>query len=127
MIRDNRILLCKPYAFPYLIVPGGIKEGEEDFITNLTRETIEELGEGASLNINSLEYIGRFEDVAAGRTDIIVEIDLYKGEVGGVLCASSEISELIWYHPLEGGNLLLSAIVENKIIPYAKSTGLLTW
>lgn len=117
VISDNKLLLCRPFAFPDLIMPGGIKEGAEDHISNLIRETREELGPQAELVVSSLEYLGNFEDVAAGRSDATVEIELYKGEVGGTLNPSSEIAELVWYDPrsMQGQ---LSPIVKNKILPF---------
>jgi 8-oxo-dGTP pyrophosphatase MutT (NUDIX family) len=117
VISNNKLLLCRPIAFPDLITPGGIKEGNEDHITNLIRETREELGIDAQLIVPSLQYLGNFYDIAAGRNECIVEIELYSGTVDGDLHASSEIKELIWYQP----NLTqdkLSPIVQNKIIPF---------
>jgi len=124
VIRDNKVLLCRPHAFPDLITPGGIKEGDEDHVTNLLRETVEELGNDSQLDVGSLRYLGKFEDLAAGRTDVIVEIDLYIGDLKGALIASSEIESLIWYG-LGDEVGPLSAVVKNKIIPFLLDSKLL--
>jgi len=124
VIKDGAILLCRPYAFPDLILPGGIKEGDEDYLTNLAREVREELGSNARLNDASLQYLGNFSDRAAGKTERIVEIELYLGELGGELVASSEIAELVWYKP-SMTSYKPSDIVANKIIPLLISRGLL--
>jgi len=124
IISDNRLLLCRPFAFRDLIIPGGIREGEENHITNLIRETSEELGDQAKLVLSSLEYLGNFEDVAAGRSDAIVEIELYKAKIDGTLKASSEIAELVWFDP-RTMHAQLSPIVKNKILPFLITRGLL--
>jgi 8-oxo-dGTP pyrophosphatase MutT (NUDIX family) len=117
VIENNRLLLCEPFAFPDLILPGGLKEGSETHIENLTREVREELGEGAVLEISSLQYLGRFQDLAAGRTERIVEIDLYYGHLSGTLRPSTEIKALHWFGP-DDSEEVLSPILKNHIIPY---------
>ena len=84
---------------------------------NLLREIREELGELAGLDVESLRYVGRFEDVAAGRTERIVEIDLYLGTLHGKLQASSEIKQLHWFGAGDD-RARLSPIVRRKILPY---------
>lgn len=125
VIQNNQLLLCEPFAFPDLILPGGLKEGSETHIENLTREVREELGAEAVLDISSLQYLGRFQDRAAGRTERIVEIDLYYGRLYGPLIASTEIKSLLWFGPddLDGS---LSPILKNHIIPYLITQKFLT-
>ena len=126
VIRDAKILLCKPFAFSELITIGGIKEGNEDHLENFRREIREELGESAILDTDSLKYLGRFSDRAAGKSDRIVNIDLYAGNVLGSLKASSEIEELVWHDPTQK-RFRPSAIVENKILPYLSQHGYIDW
>lgn len=126
IIREQKILLCRPFAFPDLITVGGIKEGDEGYVENLTREVREELGPEAQIDFNSLKFLGKFTDRAAGKTERMVTIDLYLGNISGALCASSEIKELVWYEAgLEGWTL--SPIVKNKIIPFLVQSGYLNW
>src|SRR5260370_30801093 len=99
LIRDNRLLVCKPYAFDDYILPGGIREGSETFCEGLDREIKEELGPNAMLDPDSLNYLGTFEDLAAGRKDVLVRIELYQSEVSGELVPSSEIKEIILFSP----------------------------
>lgn len=123
-IRDNKLLVCKPYAFDDYILPGGIREGDETFLEGLEREIKEELGSDAKLDRSSLEHLGSFEDLAAGRKDVLVKIDLYLGQVHGELRASSEIKELVWFSPLDDRKLL-SAIIRNQILPALELRGLI--
>lgn len=117
VIENKKVLLCEPYAFRDLITLGGIKEGNETAIENLTREIKEELGPKAFLIENSLKYLGQFSDVAAGTTERVVEIELYIGQLGGTLVASSEIKKIHWVDK-DDKTVKLSPIVKNKIIPY---------
>lgn len=116
-IKDNKILLCEPYAFTDLILPGGTKDDDEGHIENLLREVDEELGDKAILDVESLTYLDNFKDVAAGRTYRIVEIEAYLGVVKGELKASSEIKDLRWFAPNDDWSAL-SPIIRNKILPY---------
>src|SRR5687767_2929343 len=76
------------------ILPGGqIEEGESD-VECLQREIKEELDCG--LDLESLEYIGHYEDVAAGHPDKTVSIKLYQGRVLGTPEPSSEIKYFHW-------------------------------
>lgn len=125
-IRNDSILLCRPHAFPDLITVGGVKEGDEDYLSNLTREVHEELGGNAAIKIESLRYFGRFADRAAGRSERTVTIDLYIGDLLGDLLASSEIAELVWYRP-PCSEYVLSDVVKNKIVPALIASGELNW
>jgi 8-oxo-dGTP pyrophosphatase MutT (NUDIX family) len=125
VIRDNSLLLCKPYAFDDLIVPGGTKENGEGALENLKREITEELGQSAVLDEQSLRYLGNFSDRAAGKSERVVEIELYAGEVKGPLIASSEIKELVWFDPNDPGSHKLSDVVRRKILPFLGQVGLL--
>lgn len=124
-IKSNQLLLCRPYAFDDLILPGGIAEGNETFQEGLQREVTEELGPAARLDTESLVYLGRFKDRAAGKSERIVEIALYHGRIDGPLVASSEIKELIWFSALDDP-CTLSPIIRNHILPCLMMRGLIT-
>jgi 8-oxo-dGTP pyrophosphatase MutT (NUDIX family) len=117
VIKDNRLLLCEPYAFSDLILPGGVKEGDESHVDNLVREVFEELGPDAILEIDTLEYLGNFEDLAAGRPGRTVEIELYAGSINGDIVPSSEIKEIHWFSK-DDDHSRLSVIIRNKILPF---------
>lgn len=121
-IRNNRLLLCRPFAFDPLILPGGLKKTGESPVENLMRQIVEELGGGAHLETSSLRYLGNFSDFAAGKTERIVEIELYSGELSGTLVASSEIQELKWFSPTDDWETL-SPIIKNKILPFLIQNG----
>jgi 8-oxo-dGTP diphosphatase len=124
VIRDDRLLLCRTYEFSALIMPGGIREGNESHVEGLQREIREELGSNASLNEASLGWLGHFEDLAAGKPNTIIAMDVYTGEVSGSLVASSEIAELVWFG-LDDDQDALSAVVRNHVWPALRDKGLL--
>jgi 8-oxo-dGTP diphosphatase len=116
VVRDNKLLLCRPYGFDDLIMPGGIRKDAESDTDCLIREITEELGDEAELEVSNLRHFGVFEDAAAGHHDAMVRITLYIGDVRGDLRPSSEIKELVWFGPSDDPGLL-SQIVRNHIIP----------
>lgn len=124
-IQGGSILLCKPFEYDDLVIPGGVQGPNESAVENLRRKLKEELGNDALLDEASLKYIATFEDQAAGKINRIVEIELYAGKVNGRVAPSSDIKELIWYNPRSPGNHKLSAIVDRKILPYLRSANLL--
>lgn len=127
LIREKEsILLCKAYNLRELILPGGVKENNEDFVEGLQREVKEELSEGANLIITSLNYLGNYIAPAAGKIDTLVEIELYEGIVTGTLVASDEIEELVWFNKNSDHNNL-SEIIKDKILPDLIARGILRW
>lgn len=125
VVQKGRILLCRPYAFPDLILPGGVIEGNEEPLKNFEREIKEELGPNAKVDPNSLTYLGSYRDIAAGKVNTAVEIKVYLGKVKGELTPSSEIKELVWFSPRDDVSEL-SPIIRNKILPDLIKRGLLS-
>ena len=91
-----------------------IDKDDKNEIECLKREIREELD--SSFDEDKIEYIGTYEDVAAGAEDRKVVIKLYRGELLENPKPSSEIIKLIWL----GKNDDLSNVspaIKNKIIP----------
>ena len=126
VIQENRLLLCKAYTLNELILPGGVKEGCEDYIEGLLREINEELGSASILQVDTLKYISNYKAAAAGKSDTTVEIELYYGEVSGNLQASDEIEELIWFEEYDDRNRL-SLIIKDYILDDLIDKGYLSW
>ncbi|MFC1617804.1 NUDIX domain-containing protein [Patescibacteria group bacterium] len=104
------------------IMPGGQLE-EASIEECLEAEIEEELSCG--IDLNSLEYIDEFTDVAAGRPDRDVSIKLYKGKLIGEPKPSTEIKILHWIGSADKDNPLVSPIIRNKIIPGLEKKGIL--
>ena len=73
VIRDGKLLLCRPHAFRALIMPGGVQEDGEDYLAGLRREISEELGPDAQLREDTLEWLGHYEDQAASKPAHILD------------------------------------------------------
>ncbi|NBD74255.1 NUDIX domain-containing protein [Patescibacteria group bacterium] len=105
----------------YLMPGGKLEEASDEEC--LEREIAEELGCGVDLT--SLEWIGSFTDVAAGRPDRTVEIRLYQGELIGEPTPSGEIVELQWISARDRTDRRISPIVRKQIMPTLIERGIL--
>ena len=123
-IRNKALLLCRPYAFNDLILPGGQRGSDESDTACLLREIKEELGSSAELEMDTLQYFGRFEDVAASYKEKRVEITIYLGQISGALKPSSEIKDLVWFSSSDDSTQL-SPIIRNHILPALQKAELL--
>jgi len=113
----TKFLVCEKYpqfVTSLYIMPGGKLE-EKDDIECLKNEIKEELN--CRLDTDSLEFIGDYEDQAAGRSDRKVHIRLYKGKIIGNPKPSTEIKVLHWIGKEDANNPKVSPIIRNKIIP----------
>jgi 8-oxo-dGTP diphosphatase len=126
-IRDGRILLCrKKHTTALLILPGGCFENGESAAECLDRELREELGD---VQVNGVQYIGTYSDLAATRVDgppKTVRIELYRGELLGDPAPHSEIKELVWFGEGDDRRQLSPSLV-NKILPDLIARGILEW
>jgi 8-oxo-dGTP pyrophosphatase MutT (NUDIX family) len=96
------------------IMPGGQLEEEND-TECIRREIEEELACG--VDMESLELIAEYTDVAAGRPDRDVMIRLYQGKLVGEPKPSTEVKYLHWIGAEDEKNERVSPIIRNKIIP----------
>jgi 8-oxo-dGTP diphosphatase len=113
LIRNNKLLVVKDTK-GLLIMPGGKMEDGETSTECLKREIKEELG--ADVVEGSLKFVGKFECVAAGKKDTIIEEDLYLGEVEGEIKPQGEIDELIWVGK-DDDRSKLSSIIKYHLLP----------
>ena len=104
------------------IMPGGKLE-EATEVECLKNEMREELS--CDLDTESLEYVGEYVDVAAGRPNRGVSIKLYKGKIIGTPAPSTEIKFIHWIGKEDQNNQRVSPIIRNKIIPDLVEKGIL--
>ncbi len=104
------------------IMPGG--RFEEATIEECLRNEIrEELS--CEVDFSTLEHVGVYEDVAAGRPDRDVRIDLYRGNLIGEPVPSREIRHIHWIGKEDAANPCVAPIIRNKIIPDLLKRGIL--
>ena len=123
IIRDNRLLVLEEEDEELYLMPGGRPESGENAEQALSRELKEELG--VDLNIESLKYIGFFEDAAAGKEDAKVHIELYLGGFSGEMRPCSEVKRLVWFAKDDDWNRL-APVTRNKILPALLHLGLIS-
>jgi 8-oxo-dGTP pyrophosphatase MutT (NUDIX family) len=123
IIKENRLLVQEEAGEEYYLLPGGRAEAEEGAIQALCREVREELG--VELDIATINFLGKFEDIAAGSPDDRVQVELYQGDFHGKLTPCSEVKRLIWFDKNDDRERL-SPIVRNKVLPALLEKGLMT-
>lgn len=99
---------------------GRVELGESD-VECLKREIKEEIN--CQIRDETLEFLVEFQDVAHDCENTLINIKLYKGEIVGVPCASSEIVEICYVDSsMDRKNLTTTGIIfltwlrENKYI-----------
>ena len=104
------------------LMPGGKFEEEtpEECIKNEIKEELD-----CTVDFRTLEYIGEYTDVAAGRPDRRVRIELYTAKLIGEPRPSTEIVALHWIGAEDINNPKVSPIIRNKIIPDLVERGIL--
>jgi 8-oxo-dGTP pyrophosphatase MutT (NUDIX family) len=123
VIKNNRLLVQEEEGEQLYLLPGGRAEEGEGAIQALCREVREELG--IELELPSLQYLGEFEDTAAGGHDALVHIDLYQGDFNGDMQPCSEVKRLVWFDKNDDWSKL-APVTKNKILPALLQKGLLT-
>ncbi len=123
IIRDNRLLVLEEENQELYLMPGGRPEIGENTGQALSRELKEELG--VDLHIESLKYLGSFEDIAAGKEYAKVYIELYLGDFSGEMRPCSEVKRLVWFAKDDDWNRL-APVTRNKILPALLHRGLIS-
>lgn len=123
IIRDSRLLVVKERDMELYLMPGGTPEAGESYAETLRRELKEELN--IELDSGSLQHLGAFEDVAAGREDARVHIELYTGDFSGEISPCSEVERLVWFSKDDDWSKL-APVTRNKILPALSKQGLLS-
>lgn len=121
----TKFLVCQKFAQNVTadyIMPGG-KNDENDDYECLKNEIKQELN--CEVDFDTLQFVNKYEDIAAGRPDRTVEIKLYAGKIIGNPTPSTEIEKLHWIGGDAIENPQVSPIVRNKIIPDLLSKNIL--
>ena len=112
--RNNKILLQKEAKHTLLLLPGGKPKKKETPEQCIKREIMEAIK--ADIDVASLRYLGRFEDINA-EGDAIVTVELYAGTLLSRPKTSRVVRKLIWFGK-KSNQKLLSPVIRNKILPY---------
>ncbi|MBI2137246.1 NUDIX domain-containing protein [Candidatus Woesearchaeota archaeon] len=114
VIKNNKILLQLEKEQEKLLLPGGKPKKNETPEECLAREIKEEIN--AEIKQQSLQQLGRFEDIAADG-EAILTVELYKGELKTKPKPANEVKKIIWFGT-KNDTERLSPVIRNKILPY---------
>jgi 8-oxo-dGTP pyrophosphatase MutT (NUDIX family) len=104
------------------IMPGG--QFEETTVEACLRNEIEEELH-CQVDFDTLAFVGKYSDVAAGRPDRDIEMEVYRGSLIGEPVPSREIKFIHWIGKDAVHNPRVSPIIRNKIIPDLVAKGIL--
>ena len=111
-IENKKLLAVRSHNKDAFYIPGGKREKGETDEETLVREIKEEI----SIDIipGTLSLIERFEGIAHGRTDMLVQITAYTADFAGVMKPDSEIEEISWlgYQNIENTTPLMKLILQ---------------
>jgi len=123
--ESTKFLVCEKdpndVTADYLL-PGGQfhEKTEEECLKNEIKEELD-----CNVDVNSLEFIGGYTDIAAGMPDKDVYVKLYKGKIIGNPKPSSEIKFIHWISKEDQTNPKVSPLIRNKLIPDLLKRGIL--
>ena len=122
LLREGKLLLARSRGDTVFQIPGGKVDAQDaDDLAALVREIDEELG--VAVIHDSAVFLGLFSAPAAGKTNRMVNVKLYRAEVSGTPTPCSEIEELRWIDPSAGESIPMSEVVRAQILPFVRQTG----
>lgn len=120
IVRNKKVLVVRKEGqpSPEFFTAGGKIEGGETHYETLVRELKEEL----NVDIERIDYLGSFRDVAVFEAVPII-IHAYYVEVIGEPHPSAEIRELKWVDKSDRSSVSISSIMAEQIIPALERSG----
>lgn len=123
IIHDRKFLVTRSFGKDFFIAPGGKLENQETPIQALAREIDEEIQ--VKIDVDSLEQLGTFQAVAAGKEDTIVEMYVYIiTKYDGEITPSREVEEVRWINT-QTSDIQIGSIFEHDVMPLLKQRDLI--
>ena len=123
IIRNRQFLVTRSVGKDVFIAPGGKLEPGETMIQALQREIEEEIQ--ITINPATLESLGSFRAEAAGKKDVIVEMEVFLiNDIEDEPRPSNEIEEIRWIDS-QTKDITLGSIFEHDVMPILKQRDLI--
>ena len=90
----GRLLLVRKRNTRCFMLPGGKREADEDALSALERELLEELE--LQLGADALQPLGQFQAPAANEADTWMQADIYRAALLHAVQPAAELEELRW-------------------------------
>jgi 8-oxo-dGTP diphosphatase len=113
--RSGRLLVVRKRGTTAFMQPGGKIAANEEALTALAREVLEELG--CRIKPASARYLGQFGAPAANEPREKVLADLYAVEIDGVVMPAAEIEEAAWVDAAAPGSYPLAPLTRDCVLP----------
>jgi 8-oxo-dGTP diphosphatase len=95
VIRERKMLVTSESGVGFFKLPGGKREGRENYEQALIREVREELG--VDIIPETIKFYGSFKAQAHGKPlGTVVRAKCYTADFAGKLKASGEVEKLVW-------------------------------
>jgi 8-oxo-dGTP diphosphatase len=121
ILRDNKLLVVRKKGTSVFIAPGGKQELSEGPLEALRRELKEEL----DLELESMEFFGRFADVSTFE-NIPIVMDVFIVQCMGEPQPGAEIEECRWIPADQApAAIQLGSVLERHVIPELLRKGVL--
>ncbi|MFA5368893.1 MAG: NUDIX domain-containing protein [Candidatus Paceibacterota bacterium] len=111
-IENKKLLAVRSYGKEAFYVPGGKRETGETDEESLIREAREELC--IDIIPGSLNLVGKFEALAHGKINTVVQITAYTADFDGEIRPNAEIEEISWlaYKDIEKATPVMKLILQ---------------
>lgn len=112
---QGRTLLVRKRGTQAFMQPGGKIETDEQPLSALARELLEELG--LSIDPEDARYLGQFSAPAANEPGFEVQAELFQVFTAMPVEPAAEIEEVVWVSARKQLNLELAPLTRDLILP----------
>jgi 8-oxo-dGTP pyrophosphatase MutT (NUDIX family) len=119
-IENKKLLAVRSRGKDAFYMPGGKREPGETDEQALIREVKEEIS--IAIVPGSLKPMGKFEALAHGKIDTLVQITAYTADFSGEMRPDSEIEEIGW---IDYGDIETATPVMKLILQYLRDNFLI--
>ncbi|MFJ2679143.1 NUDIX hydrolase [Pseudomonas sivasensis] len=121
---DGRTLLVRKRGTQAFMQPGGKIDAGEQPAEALARELYEELN--LHIKPSDAVYLGNFSAPAVNEPGFTVQAQLFQVQIDAQVSPAAEIEEVRWIDPAGDGGLVLAPLTRDQILPFYRSSLVIT-